>query len=98
MRPELEASVAAVGAVQVRLAGQAGKERIFSKGGRDVVTTADLAAEDAIRSVLLQRLPDYPVVGEERGGERPPDGPTGSSTRFAARGPSPPACRPIART
>lgn len=74
MRPELEAAVAAVRAAQARLAGRAGRERIFSKGGRDLVTAADLAAEDAIRGVLQQRFPAYPVVGEERGGERPADG------------------------
>jgi myo-inositol-1(or 4)-monophosphatase len=68
MRPELEAAVAAVRAAQGRLAGRAGQEQVISKGGRDVVTAADIAAEDAIRDLLLQRFPDYPGVGEERGG------------------------------
>jgi myo-inositol-1(or 4)-monophosphatase len=70
-RPEVEAAVAAVRAARARLAGQAGKEPSFSKGGRDLVTAADIAAEDAIRGELLQRFPDYPIVGEERGGAPP---------------------------
>jgi myo-inositol-1(or 4)-monophosphatase len=73
MRPELEAAMAAVAAAQAAIA-EGGAERVTSKGGRDLVTAADVAAEDAIRRTLLQRYPDYPIVGEERGGAAPEDG------------------------
>jgi myo-inositol-1(or 4)-monophosphatase len=46
---------------------------VTAKQGRDIVTTADLAAEDAIRAALSAAHP-FPVIGEERGGEAPPDG------------------------
>jgi myo-inositol-1(or 4)-monophosphatase len=74
MRPESEAALAAVRAAQTCLVGRAGKERETSKGGRDIVTDADIAAEDAIRAVLLARFPGYAIVGEERGGEPPASG------------------------
>jgi myo-inositol-1(or 4)-monophosphatase len=47
---------------------------ILSKGGLDIVTGTDLAAEDAIREVLTRAFPDYAIVGEERGGEPPATG------------------------
>jgi myo-inositol-1(or 4)-monophosphatase len=68
VRPETEAALAAVAAAQRVLSARAGADRITSKGGRDLVTDADLAAEDAIRAELGRRFPSYPVVGEERGG------------------------------
>lgn len=40
---------------------------IVSKGGRDLVTSVDIAIEDAIR----ERLHGQAIVGEERGGEAP---------------------------
>ena len=43
------------------------------KGGREVVTAADIAAEDTIRDIL-GTVPGTSVVGEERGGEPPADG------------------------
>ncbi len=46
---------------------------IASKGGRDVVTAADIAVEDAIRQLLSVAL-GLTVIGEERGGEAPLDG------------------------
>jgi len=62
----------------VEQGGAIAEERIGSaatshKEGRDVVTEADLAVEDAIRE-LLGRAFEYPVVGEERGGSAPADG------------------------
>lgn len=33
------------------------------------MTAADIACEDKIREELLRTFPDYPVIGEERGGE-----------------------------
>lgn len=44
------------------------------KEGRDVVTDADIAIEDAVRSSLEASL-GYPVIGEERGGTVPADSP-----------------------
>jgi myo-inositol-1(or 4)-monophosphatase len=38
------------------------------KAGRDIVTAADVAVEDAVRAVVADGL-GFPVVGEERGGE-----------------------------
>ncbi len=73
LRPETVASMAAVAAAQAAIA-EGGRERVTSKGGRDIVTAADVASEDAIRRTLMQRFPDYPVIGEERGGEAPADG------------------------
>ena len=48
---------------------RAGADEITSKGGIDLVTAADVACEDKIREELLRAFPDYPVIGEERGGE-----------------------------
>jgi myo-inositol-1(or 4)-monophosphatase len=50
-----------------------GRAVVTPKSGRDIVTSADMAAEDAIRSVLASRT-GVPVVGEEHGGEIPADG------------------------
>ena len=69
MRPETEAALQAVGVALELAADRVGAEEIASKGGRDLVTATDVAAEDAIRAELLGRYPDCPVVGEERGGE-----------------------------
>jgi myo-inositol-1(or 4)-monophosphatase len=44
---------------------------IQSKGGVDIVTGADIAAEKVIRQTLLEHCPDIPVVGEE-GEDAPP--------------------------
>src|SRR6266567_3903844 len=66
-RRETEAAVAAVAAAQAVIA-EGGRGKVMSKGGRDLATDADLAAEDAIRAELLRQYPAYPVVGEERGG------------------------------
>ncbi len=46
---------------------------IGSKGGRDLVTSTDVAVEDAVRELLTVAL-GLTVVGEERGGEAPRDG------------------------
>ena len=50
-----------------------GAEDITAKGARDVVTATDLAVEDAVRAIVRDALAS-PVIGEERGGERPADG------------------------
>src|SRR5258705_8472915 len=51
-----------------------GADAITSKGGHDLVTATDVVAvEDAIRAMVSNAV-GFPVVGEERGGEAPPDG------------------------
>jgi myo-inositol-1(or 4)-monophosphatase len=45
-----------------------GADDIQSKQGIDIVTAADLAVEDLIRTKLEEAFPDHQVVGEERGG------------------------------
>src|SRR5437879_4277649 len=57
MRTETEAALAAVRVAQEMLASRAGADCITSKGGRDLVTDADIAAEDAIRQELLRPFP-----------------------------------------
>src|SRR5262245_53432209 len=54
-------------------AGRAGAGDITVKSGRDLVTATDVAVEDAVRRLLADGL-GLPVVGEERGGDPPPDG------------------------
>jgi fructose-1,6-bisphosphatase/inositol monophosphatase family enzyme len=48
-------------------------EDVTVKSGRDVVTMADVAIEDAVRGILADALCVL-VVGEERGGEESADG------------------------
>lgn len=45
-----------------------GKTSTRSKGRNDLVTEADLASQQAIRSILLDRYPDHDFVGEESEG------------------------------
>jgi len=68
MRSEVDAVVAALALVPGIIRDESLRGRTTSKGGRDLVTAADIAVEDAIRLELQRRYPDYPVVGEERGG------------------------------
>jgi len=69
LRAETEAAIHAATAARQIADSRQGADRISSKGGRDIVTAADVACEDVIRSELLSRFPGYAVVGEERGGE-----------------------------
>ena len=72
-RPETLVGIEAVKrAITISRRG-ASAEDVTEKGERDVVTVADVAIEDAVRSVLADAL-KVPVIGEERGGEAPPDG------------------------
>jgi myo-inositol-1(or 4)-monophosphatase len=69
-------TLVAVDAVQrgLAIAGRGvGAEAVASKGGRDIVTPADVAVEDAVRGLVIEGL-GFPVVGEERGGEASVDG------------------------
>ena len=52
---------------------QGGVRNVATKGGRDIVTSVDLAVEDSARAELRAAF-GFPVIGEERGGERPADG------------------------
>ncbi|HJR49917.1 MAG TPA: inositol monophosphatase family protein, partial [Gemmatimonadales bacterium] len=45
-------------------------EDVAAKGGRDLVTAADVAVEDAVRGVVADAL-GFAVIGEERGGQTP---------------------------
>jgi len=67
---ELSAAIAAVTAgLAVARARSGAALEVTAKEGVDVVTDADVAAEDAIVSVLAERCPEIAIVGEERGGE-----------------------------
>jgi myo-inositol-1(or 4)-monophosphatase len=68
MRAETEAAIAAAEIARGITDTRRGAEIITSKGGIDLVTDTDVACEDAIRTELLRRFPDHPVIGEERGG------------------------------
>lgn len=65
----LEAAVAAVTQALAVAHERAGARlHVTAKDGVDVVTDADVAAEDAARSVLAVRCPELAIIGEERGG------------------------------
>jgi fructose-1,6-bisphosphatase/inositol monophosphatase family enzyme len=49
-----------------------GAAATITKGGRDLVTATDVAAEDAVRGIVRDAVGAV-VVGEERGGEAPAD-------------------------
>jgi myo-inositol-1(or 4)-monophosphatase len=68
MRAETEAAIRAVEIAQQIADSREGAAQITSKGGIDLVTAADVACEDAIRSELARAFPQYHVVGEERAG------------------------------
>ena len=75
MRQETEVAIQ-VAARAVKLADdRVGAEEITSKGGIDLVTNTDIMIEDLIRSELTAAFPDYPIVGEERGGTPSSDRP-----------------------
>lgn len=69
MRHETEAAIRAARIAQEIADSRSGAEEITSKGGIDLVTASDVACEDRIREELLRAFPDYPVIGEERGGQ-----------------------------
>lgn len=51
--------------------GKLRKSDIMSKGGRDVVTTADFEAERRIKDGLLSQFPDTNFIGEEESDKNP---------------------------
>ncbi len=72
LRAETEAAASVVGEA-LELA-EAGTGAIHVKVARDVVTDTDVAIEDTIRRSLTSCF-GWPVIGEERGGEVPDEGP-----------------------
>ena len=73
MRPETEAAIEMVRRGLDLAEAHLGSRDVTAKDGRDIVTAADTAVEDLIRTNLHQAFA-HPVVGEERGGEPPADG------------------------
>lgn len=49
--------------------------RVEKKGPIDLVTAADVEAEQGFRELIGRRFPDHVVLGEEGAGEPAPDGP-----------------------
>ncbi|MGH7364904.1 MAG: inositol monophosphatase family protein [Candidatus Rokuibacteriota bacterium] len=72
-RPETVVAIEAVKRALTIARRGAGAEEVTAKGGRDLVTVADVAVEDAVRSILADAL-SFSVIGEERGGEASADG------------------------
>jgi len=69
--PELQAALEAAQAAAPVLRGGYGRHgRVDIKADRSPVTQIDIAAEQAIRRVLLERFPRYGFYGEESGQER----------------------------
>lgn len=75
MKPETAAALAAVRAAMRIADSREGAGDITSKGGIDLVTAADVRCEDSIRDCLGKAFPDYPIIGEERGGSSSGDTP-----------------------
>jgi fructose-1,6-bisphosphatase/inositol monophosphatase family enzyme len=75
MRAETDAAIGAARLARHLADTRAGADAVQFKQGIDIVTGADVACEDAIRTELARWFPDYPVVGEERGGEPRDDRP-----------------------
>ena len=73
MRPETTTAIRAARVAQRLADSREGADAVTFKEGIDIVTGADVACEDAIRTELTRDFPDYAVVGEERGGT-PRDG------------------------
>jgi myo-inositol-1(or 4)-monophosphatase len=73
LQPETLAAIEAA-RLGLRLArDSADSAEVHAKARRDVVTSADVAVELAIRQVLTDRT-GLPVMGEEHGGQLPADG------------------------
>ncbi len=75
MRPETEIAIQAIEAAMKIADSREGAADVSSKGGIDLVTAADVRCEDVIRAALTGAFPDYSIIGEERGGSVPDNGP-----------------------
>src|SRR5262245_21924172 len=53
---------------------------VREKARADLVTEADLNAQEAVRGYLLGRFPGHGFLGEEGGQARPPTGPSAPPT------------------
>ena len=73
-RPETLAAFAAVRAGLAVAQRRTGADQVTAKDGIDIVTGADVAAEQAIRQVLAEHFPQLPIVGEEGGEPQPQSG------------------------
>jgi myo-inositol-1(or 4)-monophosphatase len=73
-RPETASARDAARVAGAITARRTNAELVLSKGPLDIVTGADIAAEDAIRALLGAAFPEIAIVGEERGGEPPAAG------------------------
>lgn len=62
------AAAEAAGVLLAQVARSGGARRVDHKGAVDLVTEADLAAEEAVRRVLAERCPGVPILAEEGGG------------------------------
>jgi fructose-1,6-bisphosphatase/inositol monophosphatase family enzyme len=72
-RPETLVALEAVERALTIAGRGVGAEDVTDKDGRDVVTVADIAIEDAVRRTMAEAS-SFSVIGEERGGEAPADG------------------------
>ncbi|SRR6056297_449572 len=68
----LDIAVEAARAGAVELMSRRQSRVVSEKSPKDLVTDADLAAQQAIRDLLTARRPDYGFVGEEEGENEPP--------------------------
>src|SRR5688572_2314576 len=73
LRPETRKALEVVQQALKLAMSRVGASEVSSKGGRDLVTAADVAVEDTVRTLLMDAV-GLTVVGEERGGEAPSDG------------------------
>jgi myo-inositol-1(or 4)-monophosphatase len=67
-----EQAVRAAGAMLVE---RVGRVKVREKGPADLVTEADLASQEMVRTAILKAFPDHTVLGEEG---PPDDGPRGA--------------------
>jgi len=68
----LDVAITAARAAAVELMARREDRVVREKAPKDLVTDADLAAQQAIRSILFNHFPDYAFVGEEEGETEPP--------------------------
>ncbi|MEM1068552.1 MAG: inositol monophosphatase family protein [Planctomycetota bacterium] len=69
----LQVAVRAARAGAAELMSRRLDRRVREKGDKDLVTDADLASQQAIRTILLGAFDDYAFVGEEEGENAPPE-------------------------
>ncbi len=69
----LEVAVRAARAGAVELMARRDKREVSEKSPKNLVTDADIAAQQTIRAVLEHSFPGYAFVGEEQGENDPPE-------------------------